>query len=1117
MSIEDYQVSEEIKRFERETGVVYEDFSNNLDTINTEPNTFIDGKTDEEISVWKDMGYSACAGFKDFVRSMGRLGFNLGYGVAGLVENGEWASASEQEAAEEGYEAGRSYESKTLAGDLTYGLTKAGAGMATGGTALKAVGLIGKGGLATKAITNVARFAKSKNAVKFGEAFTPVLTGMAGDGLAFWQDEENLSNFLQENIDNPIAKAAFDFLSIDDDDGGLERAFKQSVEGAFTGAFADAVIKCVKYAKNGIKGKYAMKKLANAPKPKNLKEYIGDSAKVLAEEVKSMREVQPENYLQLKNKALKKFAEHSEVDFSQMDTAEVRKFMESADREVEKVAVAIHNQEKTSALFIDKMKELRESVNVGNINDVDRDKVMFEALGELGNAVAAVQDAAAESGKALGYASKSSSYRDIKKALNNIFDNADEIDKKALYDALSTAQTPAELAAKVDALVGIGEKMTKKGSKLNKWIAASQAGLMSHVGTIMKNVYTGAEMIFGGSADDLAAGMIGKTRSFVKDMLGKGGSYTSKADMAQGVYFFKNFMDNAFDVVDYGLQRLKKNTDIENPVAKFRRRMDNKKTYLPPKVGQTFDESSKLGRMANAWMRYSGVGISEGIDDFMGDVFYRTEATSLAADYADRIAKSEGLSKIDRDALYERTLNNALDINYESSIKNFSDIENAMFDDLAVNSIRKKATDYSLKHTFRGGEGAITKTLVNVMNGWGKPAKILIPFIKTASIITLDRFVTDRTLLGLISPQKRALFWKGLTSGGREADRVVAQQLIGNGLLLSGAGLFTGGYITGDYPQNANERAAWKAKGIQPNSIMIKGDNGEIKYISIDGYGPLSMCLKYGAKIAQVLSESPDDLSASEDFANAMLVYGITIGGAAINETAFRYMGDFIDGIKMSDFESLEKIKEKVANMATTAALAPVPRYIEQTMSLFDDDEKAMQTADTFMEKVKKKFGIDTSDSLDLFGRPVDAKEQWVGPLAGFNIGKSSQDIVIDEMLRNEIFLEAPSRKMNLGEVPLELTPDEVYLVKQKIGEDKTYERLAKDMKTPSYKLLTNDKKADLIRGTYNRAKNSALRWLIDSSVDVRKKYDKAKKALGDEPVLRKDVQNIINVPTLDE
>ena len=1111
MSIEDYVKSEQVNKFEKDTGVVYEDFFDDVNTPVSDMPESYDGKSIEDISTIKDVSYSVAGGAADFFKSVEALGFNLGYGVAGLVDKGEWASPSKEELSEEGLDGTPTYESKTAAGAVAGGISKVATGLVTGGSVLRAAGLTGTGGSITG--LSIQGLARSKDGLAVGKILAPAIEGMVVDGLAFWQDKENLSNILKDNVDNKYIKQIADYMAIEEDDSGAERAVKQMTEGLFTGLAADAIFKGLKYIKTGIKGEKTIERLSKTIKEPIIAEVakpvkMGKIAKELASNeekmanaVASLRQAHPERYTEIKSKALDKFADTFDIDYSEIDTSKVREFLDTDNKDIDKVVAAVYNQENTAVRFLDRMRDIKTEFDDGGISVAQRDKVFEASLIDLADAFAATQDAVSQSGRALGYVSKSDTHKGIKKIINGIVDNADTMDKDAIYKAFSEADSLDELAAKFDKLVQIAEPSGGKLKKgINKFVALQQAGLMTNVNTVARNLWTGIEMATTGAVEDIVARGVGKTRGFMRKLLGGGENY-DLTSATQGINFVKNFMDNSFEVIRYSLDRIKKNPVGESPAVKYRRSVGGGKTYLPQQVGKTFDESKPLGKLGNKWMRFSGVGISEGIDDFMGNVFYRTEVESRAMAYANKVAAEKGLTKSQTDALYKKTVQNATDIDMEGA-KNLAMMSE---DFLVARAISKKSRNYALEQTFRGGEGAITQWLTSGMRGPLAMFRPLVPFVKTASTIAFDRFANDRTFFGLFNPKT----WATIKAGGRAADRVIARQAVGNGVLALGGYMFAAGMITGDYPENKSERALWKAKGIQSNSVRITDENGAYKYISLDGLGVISTALKSGARIAQAFEEYDVDGEDERSLTDSAIISSLVIGETLMNDTLFRYMGDFMNALERNDEKGIQQVKDRIAEIP----LGVIPRIGD---GLFNSHEEAMQTADDLYEKTLRKLGMSTSDALDLFGKPISAKEKFIGPLAGFNVSKSKTDIVLDEMYRVGAFVEEPYKTMKINSVSLELTPDQVYAVKSKISDMNVYEIIEGIIKQPYYNTLTNNKKADLIKNIYNKAKKGALISVINSYPELQEQMKNGVISMHEqyEPT-RSDVNAILDVPTL--
>ena len=1151
MSEENYIKSTEIERFEKASGLAYRDFFSDVEQpIAGLPENY-EGKSLEEISTFKDIGYSAGAAFKDFLKSSMALGMEIEKGIedyqldkefdkqgmSRVKDNLEWDS-EKHEAVEKNnsIDLEPSYESKTTAGGITYGLTKGVLGYATAARTLGAAGLTGAGGVITKASLpriSLLPFAKTKEAIQVGKVLSPVINNMLGNVTAFWVDKENTANILKEHVDIPFVKNIFDYWAIDEDDTTKERALKHAADALFGDIAGAVVIGGVKYIKQGLKNSNILNRLSKSIKNidetaestpittlnsvsksvKSSKKTIKPDASLasevstaenkLAKMIQGLRTATPENYTQLKARALDKFSDAMGIDFSDIETSKVREFIDTDNPEIDKVIASVYNEEKVADNFLVRMKEIKTELDAGNISTIQRDKKFEDSLLDLADSFAATQDAASKSGRALGFASKSKIHKDIKGIINGIVDNADTMDREIIWKALSEAGSIDELSAKFNKLLQVYSDSNTGGFKraVDRFVALEQAGLMTNPHTVLRNIWTALEMMFVNAPEDVIARGVGKTRGFMRKLIGGGENY-DLASATQGLNFAKNLVENVYEVSRYAMDKIAKRPTGESPVVKYRKSISGAKTYLPKTVGETFNNSTTLGKWGNKWMKISGVGLSEGIDDFMGNVFYRTEVQARARAYVDKIVKEKNITKAQADSLYKKTIQNVMDVSISDAKQLALDAEEY----LVANAISKKSRNYALEQTFRGGQGGLTEALTSLMRGPAFLARPVIPFVKVASTIAIDRFLNDRTYLGLFNPKT----WSRIKAGGKEADRLIAKQLTGTGILTLGGYLYESGMLTGDYPENAEERALWKAYGIMPNSVRIPWPGGKSKYISLDGLGVIALGLKAGAKASQAFEEYDLDATDERTLIDSFILKSVAIGETAASETILRYVGDFMKSLENGDEKGIQKIKDKIGDIG----ISVIPRLGE---GLLSDTHESMQVADSLYEKVIKKFGASTKPALDLFGKPVKAREKFFGPLAGFNMSESEPDLVLDEMYRVGAFVEEPHKTMKINNVSLKLENEHVDAIKLRMEEKGLYEHLEKIINSGLYKSLTNSNdRAKVLKSEYNKARRNALIYTIKSYPELQEQFRSGIIGLREqyEPT-RSDVNAILDVPTL--
>ena len=1122
----------EKQKFEEEEKIPYVDlFAQEDEDPVVGTNTALDGKTLDTYAQEKGLCQAAADGIYGGIRSLINLAAIPAYKTTTFCTEGQWGDF-EADAQKTFDETLPEEAPPTTSGEsVVQGLSKFATTSYISGGVGKAAGLTGKGGKITE--LTIKTISKNEEGLKVGKILAPAINGMISDATAFWQDKENLSTIINNNIDNQYIKSISDWLAIKEDDDAADRILKQSLEGIFTNAAVTGIFKVLKGVKN-----YGKQVVANAKlkeqgkrlsedvlKMESDKRMLADVGKTeqkkvkvivkdkegkivqklvpekdlmaeLGEEAKKTGIEIPRNPQRISVEEAEKSVKKRMIDLGFGDAEilteeQLNKLSKDAKNMVEEVIPYLDKEE---SIFFDnliKIKQTGVDLAQGIITKEERNKHFLDALNEIADAFGKTQDKLYKSGKTLGYASTRQTHKDIKRILTAIENNADELTKDRLFDIFSSAQTYDELMSKLTKLGYIDEKYFKGNAVKNiftQFTALEQAGLMSSPSTIMRNVVTSMEMAVENIGTKVVGGAISKGKREIRRMFGLGAP-VSGVEMKEAYTTFASYMDSVVDAFDWFAQKI----SGKNPGSSFTRRYRNSAsrqamTNLPKEIGMTFKKDGFLNNILNKYVTYSGVNASEKIDNFFESVFYRGEARSRAWEYAERIGREKNLTREQVKQLAENIADRTLGVDLTRQRELVKQTEDVIADDLVVYSIARKARETASTMTFRSGRGAITNGISEMLNtAWF--LRPIIPFFKTGSTIFFDRFLGDLTPLKMITPS----FYKTLKKGGREADEMFGRMILGGGIMTAGYFLAADGRITGDYSDDPKVRAAQIASGFQPNSYVFDHEDGTKGYVSLNYLGPLSLALKYPAKIMSVFADYRNKLQLEdEDYKISEVLTALATSFAAemADEAALR---NFADGYNLfvrskNEKDVLEKLKEGA--IRTGANL--VPRGIGEVVSggkYLIDREAIKQGVDDGIDELKKKLGISTFDKHDVFGNKINDKNPLLNFLGAKYISQDENKSWLDSLIDDGIGFEMPRKSIMIQGQRIEINEKQAEGIKQQmkiLGAEKSIKSLAE-----SSKILSKFDRKQQIQKLFESFRENAIIMYYMKDADLQDKYKK--------------------------
>lgn len=368
-------------------------------------------------------------------------------------------------------------------------------------------------------------------------------------------------------------------------------------------------------------------------------------------------------------------------------------------------------------------------------------------------------------------------------------------------------------------------------------------------------------------------------------------------------------------------------------------------------------------------------------DEFFKTVGYRSELNAQAFRQATREAAA---GKIGKDQIRER----------------MADILENPPDNLKI-----AAVDHATYSTFSDAPGRLAQGWLNLCRD-NPYLRFITPFIRTPSRI-FNYAVAERSPLA-------PLFWifnGDIAAGGARRQLALAKASTSSAIMLAAADLAFNGHITGGGPSNPAERQTLTRTGWQPYSIKI-GD----RYYSYARTDPLGMTLGIAAEMVEITNNMSHD-DEEVDLLKTGILFAASIAGNIMSKSYLSGLSSVMDAL--SDPERyVEGVVERFAGSFVPAGLAEVARANDPYMLEVSNIVEAMKARVPGLSK-------DLEARRDLWGRVISYRSglgvlyDALSPIAS---RRESPEPIDEEMLRQEVYIKAPTRKVDFGTVTVDLS-----------------------------------------------------------------------------------------------
>jgi len=471
-------------------------------------------------------------------------------------------------------------------------------------------------------------------------------------------------------------------------------------------------------------------------------------------------------------------------------------------------------------------------------------------------------------------------------------------------------------------------------------------------------------------------------------------------------------------------------------------------------------------------------------DDIAKFVLYRAEVKARSY----RRAVSEGL---DGDALTSR-MNELIrlgEVTGKEGADQLSKSETHMLAEafasdqgtaMVAGSIGKKSIKAAQEGTFTDALGPTAKKaqeLLKMIPG----NSVIVPFFKTPTKLLANRFLLERTPLGLAGGTLQTM----LKKGGAEADQALAQLAMGTGLLTVGYSWAQAGVITGDGPIDTAENAAWLRAGNRPRSIRVANE-----WVEIGRLDPIASFLLFPANMVEMARSQNDDLGGKleKDIMDAAILNVTAMARMTASKSWLASIGKLVDAVQSQE----PKKVRRMVNFITASMLIP------NVATFFANEiNPDLQKADTLTGELMKRTGMGKHTRRDIFGETVRRDPQMMGtifPLSHHKIGKEKLQ---QDMMAAGSYIQMPLRKIK----GVELTLDQHQRMMDMMKEQDVKGAIRDVMATPMFKGLKDTEitgtpgaqsltKKGIISMIYNAHLEQARTRLITEDAELADKIE---------------------------
>lgn len=252
--------------------------------------------------------------------------------------------------------------------------------------------------------------------------------------------------------------------------------------------------------------------------------------------------------------------------------------------------------------------------------------------------------------------------------------------------------------------------------------------------------------------------------------------------------------------------------------------------------------------------------------------------------------------------------------------------------------------------------GRLGGTIQRGVNRHPVLGRAIFPFVRVPT--NLLQFVSDRT--PFIAPLNRQ-FRADVLAGGERRANALGKVATGSMFYTYATMLAMDGQITGSGPSEPELRQQLMTTGWRPYSFVETLPDGSKKYTPFNRIDPFGMFFGLVADFAQTAGQNDD--RTNEDLATAMV---LSLANNINNKAYFKGLVDVLSVFGWNNYNQEGSTQHLLQSRMAS--------YIPNSLQMFRDDHYLRETRN-WMDRINNKLGFGQSRALDpkrnMFGEPV--------------------------------------------------------------------------------------------------------------------------------------------------
>lgn len=408
------------------------------------------------------------------------------------------------------------------------------------------------------------------------------------------------------------------------------------------------------------------------------------------------------------------------------------------------------------------------------------------------------------------------------------------------------------------------------------------------------------------------------------------------------------------------------------------------------------------------------------------------------------------------------------------------------------------AREEALKATFKD-DNAFSKALTNVKKSTGKFGEVALPFVKTPANLAMRAI--DFSPVGIVNTIRKA-------KSGADASKIVdelSKNLTGTAMIYLGYKLRENGLLSGNYSDNANEKAWQKQHGMLENALHI-GDN----YYTIDWAQPTVTPMIIGSVMYDAIKNSDEENSGALAALNSAKKAGISVADSWLETSPLQSLVDIMGGGSYGSDSIAENVLNEIVEFpqrffpAQMGAIARTNDPVIRDTYSKDDTVTGMigNQLRSYQAKIPglsellpasyDTWGNERTRS-DTKGEAFFAQNLNPGQLGNNNPTPLDDEIqrIYDATGNENVFPLNAARYIKSGDKQINLTNEQHSNYQKTMGQ-RSYKLAEGLMNSEGFKGLSDDEKASVLKKAYDLANVTTKEDLFDYTNDDNKKLKEA-------------------------